>query len=454
MADVYLSVGTSDADQKTGTPTMTIAGSPKVMTFSTAQTGNIGVGDIVDATLKYMIVSKTDTSNWGVRLISGLAASDVGSDTTVTTIKRAFNSIEAAMHGTTPGAANASHLNTLDLVAAGFTLFIACYADGPDSSLTTIDSTWDTDATNRIEIFAPVKTSQVNNPQRTDYIQDGSGYEIKSTAGTARSNFELMADFVTVKAIKIVRTSTNDDFRHAIDMQPGGNRGNDNTVEKCFVICESGNGDAVLVKHTQSDTSALRAKIKDNIIISESSICDSGLSSQAGFANLASEQSHIYNNVIYGSYTDRAVSLRSIDETNDAGRQDFKNNYIFNDTANNDIVFQDTYTNAVVNFDFNSTDSTQGGTNNSNFRTEVADVDFVDETNGSLDLHIQSTSDLVNNGIGPSSDSETNTADIDDDAREGTTCDVGVDEVPVVAVTLTDRGIERGVQRGILTGVS
>ncbi len=440
---VGYSVGLSGFDLKTGSPTMTIAGSPKIMTYSIAQTGDIGIGDIVLANaISYMTVSKTSTTQWGVRNINGTAASDVGSATTVTSIKRAFNSHEDAIHGATPMAADASHLNTLDLVAADFDLFIACYADDSDDSLTTIDAAWTTDATNRIKIFVPIDTvNEVNNSQRTDYIQNGGGYEVKSTAATGRSNFEFNASFVTIEGIKIVRTSANDSFRRAFDFQAGGNDGNDNTLEKCFIICESGNGDSVLVNHVQSNTSCLRTAIKDNIIISESSVCEKGLFSQASFADLASEQSHIYNNVIYGSFTDEAVRLKSLDGTTDAGKQDFKNNYMFNDTANPDITFSDSYTNAVVNFTNNASDDTTAGTSNNNKRILVTDADFVDETDGSLNLHIQSTSDLINNGVGPATDAETNTKDIDGDTRSGTTCDIGADEV--VAVAVADIGLAR-----------
>jgi len=423
--EVGYSVGTTGVDRKTGSPTMTISGG--VMTFNIAQTGNIGKGDIVEAnSLFYMLTGKTSTSIWSVRNKDGTAASNVGSPTTVDGIEREFSSSEDAAHGATAMAGDASHLNTYDLAANDYNLSIVCYDDASDDSLVEVNTVWTTDATRRIKIFAPIDTvNDVNNSQRNDRIQNGGGYVVQSTVGTGRSNFELMASFVTIEGIKIIRTSTNDKFRRAIDQASGG--GNDNSVFKCFVICESGNDDSTLVNHNSDNTSGLRFSLKGNFVLSESAVCKSAFSSDVNFNDTASDQSHLYNNIFYGKFAETAVKLRSQND-NDAGRQDYKNNYMFNSTANPDIIFQNNYNNAVVNYDNNATDTTEGGTNNDNIRILVVNMNFVDETANQLDLHISAGSTAIDAGVGPATDSEVPTEDGDEDPISGTDCDIGGDE--------------------------
>ncbi len=77
--------------------------------------------------------------------------------------------------------------------------------------------------------------------------------------------------------------------------------------------------------------------------------------------------------------------------------------------------------------DYNySNDATAPGAN-SEINKTLSDVDFVSTTGGSEDFHLQSTSDAIGIGIGPSSDSDIPTDDIDGDTRSGTTTDMGAD---------------------------
>jgi hypothetical protein len=54
-------------------------------------------------------------------------------------------------------------------------------------------------------------------------------------------------------------------------------------------------------------------------------------------------------------------------------------------------------------------------------------------TDGSQDYHLQdlavNRNDAEDAGIGPSSDANVPTSDIDGDSRSGTTCDMGADEI-------------------------
>lgn len=90
----YRSIGTSAADLKTGTPTVTI--SSGIATFNTAQTGNIGLGDKLTyntSSVAY-ITAKTSTTVFSVQTESGGIPSDV-TDATVNSITRAYNTLQA-----------------------------------------------------------------------------------------------------------------------------------------------------------------------------------------------------------------------------------------------------------------------------------------------------------------------------------------------------------------------
>jgi len=87
--DVYYSIGTSTADLKTGSPTITIASN--TATFTVAQTGNIGVGDVITygGSRKAYIKSVVDNTTFVVQSATGGSISD-GSGA-VASIMRVFN---------------------------------------------------------------------------------------------------------------------------------------------------------------------------------------------------------------------------------------------------------------------------------------------------------------------------------------------------------------------------
>jgi hypothetical protein len=94
---VYYSVsgGADTSDKKTGTPTITL--SSGVATFSEAQVGNIGVGDVVtyDTDKVCYISSKTSTLVWNCVTVVGAVPDDIV-DSTVVSIKRVFTSLSGA----------------------------------------------------------------------------------------------------------------------------------------------------------------------------------------------------------------------------------------------------------------------------------------------------------------------------------------------------------------------
>jgi hypothetical protein len=145
--DVYYSIGTSTADLKTGTPTITIAGG--IATLSVAQTGNVGVGDAITyAGQTVYIKSVLSPTQFVVQAADGGVPSDIAG-AAVTSIKRAFNSIADAVSQSS----DASHLGTSDLVAGDTRLHWVLYNDGPFTvtTTTTIDG-YTTDATHNITL--------------------------------------------------------------------------------------------------------------------------------------------------------------------------------------------------------------------------------------------------------------------------------------------------------------
>ena len=265
MANVYYSVGTSTSDLKTGSPNIEITSG--VATLSVAQTGNIGVGDIILAnSISYIIVGKTSTSIWSVRDIDGTTAGDIGS-TAVTSIKRAFNSLNGAINGTSSGID--ALIGTQDLVTATFNLFVPCYADGVDSTKAEID-TWTCNATYRITIYTPTNTAtECNNSQRHDGTWAGGGYNL-TQAGTTFYVLSIKnTAYVTIDGLRIGPTGP------------------------------SGNG-----IYQASGVSANQLTIKNNI-------CKSNLSSGIQILTTGTDVVYIINNLCYDNGQDGILYGRS-----------------------------------------------------------------------------------------------------------------------------------------------
>ncbi len=76
--------------------------------------------------------------------------------------------------------------------------------------------------------------------------------------------------------------------------------------------------------------------------------------------------------------------------------------------------------------DYNAVEDDDGGDGTNEQIISNWDLVFTDPDNG--DLTALSTGDHIDNGIGPSSDSDVPTTDIDGTTRSGSTCDIGADE--------------------------
>ena len=204
--EVYYSVGQSSSDLKTGSPTINIVSG--AVTFSVAQTGNIGVGDEIDYDTdnkKCYISAKTSTSVWSCTTATGQAPGDIN-EATVNSIKRAYTSLSEAESG----AEDADHLNTLDLTSGdGYVLNFPCYYDsGADTDSMTI-SGWTTAADNYIRIYTPTSTiSQVNNSQRHEGSWDDERYRLEVESPSS-SIVSIESSFVKVDGLQIKITANS-----------------------------------------------------------------------------------------------------------------------------------------------------------------------------------------------------------------------------------------------------
>jgi hypothetical protein len=211
--NVYYSVGQTAADLKTGSPTIGVSGT--AVTFSTDQTGNIGVGDVItyDTDNKKCYISgKTSTLVWSCVSATGGTAPNVGVGTTVNSITRAFTSLSAAE----AGASGINYLNDADLTNGNYILNLPCYYDtGPDTNAVTIDG-WTTGPNNYIKVYTPNDVyTEVNKPQRHSGKWDEGKYNISATPSYGTPIVGINAEYVRITGLQI---STSLGGRNAIDL--------------------------------------------------------------------------------------------------------------------------------------------------------------------------------------------------------------------------------------------
>ncbi len=433
---VYYSVGTSTSDLKTDGPTISISNDTAI--FSTAQTGAIGIGDVITYDTddkKAYIKGKISNTQWNVSTATGTTPSGV-TNKTVTSITRAFHSLGAAVNGPSPGAANSSHLNTKNLVSNNYLLVIACYADGVDTSMTTVDYSWTTDTAHYIKIFTPTDTTaECNANQRHNGAINGGGYTLNSpNSNSYVYNLDIDAYYTKVFGLKVIRTSANWDYGYCI--------GHRNYTVNSGIGCEvaynllyesSGGGNGgVLSWSNVSWTSGYGLNCHDNIIVSGSSTAKYGLSLYAGYQNDAAHRIKAYNNTVYGTFISSGGAFR-IYVHNSSGSSYLpliRNNYAVCTGNGPDYLLPDSsnLNNTLSAFAYNASDDNTAGTSNNNKTISAANMQFVSTTSGSQDLHIQSSSSARGQGIGPSDDANVPTKDIDGETRAGSTSDIGADK--------------------------
>jgi hypothetical protein len=419
--DMFFSAGDSATDRKVAS-NVTITDNKA--TFSVAQTGNIGVGDIIDYDVdnkKMFIVGKLDTSNWLVRTATGGIPGDIAGKT-VNSIKRSFASLTAAMDTAAAGAGDASHLNTYDIDTANIQLSIACYKDQIDVGGDTEITGWTVNSSHFIKIYAPHDTThEVNTRQRHTGIA-GTGYRINPSGPINIAVIYIQEQYTVVEGIEIY------DFGTVTDAGIQASTAADYSTIDSNIIHDDG---GTTVRGINVSLNADYVTIINNIVYDMS---EHGI--------VADDNNYIYNNTVYNCAEDginnnnsTPVVVNNISMGN--GQKDYEDNGGSWGTGS----------------DYNlDSDGLAPGANS--IHNKSAGNQFVSIVGGSEDFHLKASSDAIDNGIGPSSDSNVPVLDIDLELRSGTITDIGVEESGLVHVSfIPTHNIGRGLGIGLSEGV-
>lgn len=398
VTQVYYSVGQSSSDLKTGSPTIGITNG--VATFSTAQTGNIGVGDRITYSGGIVYISgKTSTTVWDVVTNAGLVPGDVASGTSVTSITHEYTSLS----GAEAGATDSTHLNTSDLTTVrGYVLNFPCYYDsGADTTAATVDG-YTTNSSDYIKIYTPNNTStEANTSQRHSGVWSTSKYYLAPATGIVLT---ISDENVRMEGLQVNSTDNNGIYVN------GATGASDVRVSQSII---KGNSTASKYGINLASTgSSSNARIWNNIVYDYS-----GASAAAAYWNDADWTIYIYSNTIQNS----AIGLSRGNDT----AHYTKNNLIHATDA-----FSGTFTDNDTNNDYNSISENNAdvaigsnGKYNQTYYFSDADGD---------DFHLSlRDSGAINSGVVLSSDANLAfSTDIDGDQRVSTTgkWDIGADE--------------------------
>ena len=406
-AQVYFSVGQSTADLKTGTPNVVIASG--VATFDTAQTGNIGVGDVmVVNSISYYIASKTSTTIWNVVTATGATPTNISS-TALTSIKRVYTSLNSAVSGAS------TLLGTTDLTSANVILNIPCYYDsGPDTTAVTV-SGYTTSATNYIKIYTPNNTTtEANNSQRHQGKWDSGKYWIN--AGVNADAVDILSSHVIFDGIQMDGNMSGW-FGTTIAVSLVNSVGSQ--VSNCIIKnIQHSNGSSKAIYSWSS--LVVNIKIFNNIIYSSTR----GIQN-TGANSWTPTYIYIYNNTVYNCPNAGIVSstLATI----------AKNNIVSNcgvDYTDGGIAPFDATSSNNISYDATSPNS--GATDCGGHSCRSQTVSFVSTVSGSEDFHLSLTDTAAKNaGADLSADANLPfSTDIDGQTRNlnGLGWDIGADE--------------------------
>jgi peptidoglycan hydrolase-like protein with peptidoglycan-binding domain len=418
--NVYYSVGQTSTDLKIGSPAVTITGGAAV--FSSAQTGNIGVGDEVtyaSGQIAY-ISGKTssDQHHWTLETATGGVPADV-TNATVTSITRAYTSLEAAVTGAT----DSDHLNGSDLAELNVILNFPCYYDtGPDTgSGVRILNTDITTPTNYIQIYTPIDTvNQVNKSQRHDGAWTASGaYEIDTTGQYA---IRIDTNYARIIGMQVSATISGSFARTLMFDGISGSGGyiilDSNILRATMVGAPS---DAEGIGFT-SPPAGPNATITNNVIYGYT-----GNSLDAGMYLKGLGTYFVYNNTVYNSY-DGFLSTRN-------GTTQVPIVFYKNDLAQDTIAGYSTSFTTIGTSTNNLSDHADApGSNTQTSKT----ISFINPSNGDFHLLYSDTAAL-DKGVDLSADANyAFTNDIDGQTRPyNSVWDIGADEYEPSAPTIT-----------------
>lgn len=291
-----------------------------------------------------------------------------------------------------------------DLVSADDWHHVYCRASAGsvDNSLVLI-AAWVTDATHYILVEAAAGDEAL----KTSY--SASRYRLEVTDDRC---LEIFEDYTRIKSIQIKAIYDTANFLGAIFFRSPSPASNDMWVDNCRVETSGGG----VYYGSFCDDANANIKMRNNIFNN----CERWAVSFNQFTTL-----EFYNNIIYNPNF-QGVLL------NGDGDADIKNNSIFETTddvsnaSTGTVTVQYNCADDDLNTEFTETTNVQpSGSDPDNEYSDPAAGDFTAITGGNIE----------NNGVGPSTDSNVPTTDIDGTVRSGTTCDIGADEIAGVGPT-------------------
>jgi hypothetical protein len=424
--DIYYSVGTSTADLKSGSPTITI--SSGTATFSTAQPDNVGVGDKITyntSSIAY-ITGRTSSTVYTVETATGGTPANV-SGQTVNSIKRTFNSLSSANSNSHA----ASYLNTYDLVTNNYVLHWPCYKDGVMDDSPSLSGSYTTNATHYIDIYTPKSTSEVGTSQRHTGIA-GTGFVLKPVVSSPPGGgyyVIVVNPDVHITGIEIDGSSVTNQqgiFAIYVNSAPTGAV---NVFEDLIIHDITNSSGTSTVAGIRTDYA--QTYISNSIIYN---ITNNTTSASATYgidynAYGGSGTNYVYNNTLYKiSNTNAGNTGNAYGIYRSNGTVTAKNNAVLNVTSAGGSGY---CYNGISTQAYNvSSDATASGTGSQTNKTSYSSY-FVSTTSGSENLHLTGDSYSLWGSYGTNLSGDPNlpvTDDIDGDARDSSNPDIGADE--------------------------
>jgi hypothetical protein len=236
-----------------------------------------------------------------------------------------------------------------------------------------------------------------------------SRYRLETSNATALWEYD---GWVTYKYLQVGKSSSNGDYQRVFELGPAG-ISNDRIIIGCRFKQASNN--------SYIEQGIVLADSNCDIVVENSIIYNSGTDADTDNVALLIQDCNtalIYNNDVFDGYYNikRDAGTVTVKNTN-AGTAGQNN---FNGTITVDYCCSDDGT--------GTNSQTPNGADWDNELNDSANGDFTALTGGNIE----------DNGVGPTSDANVPTTDIDGTTRSGTTCDIGCDEYVSVG------GVEMG----------
>ena len=331
---LYRSVGiTATALASGAANALTISGS--TATFASALPNNIGVGDVIqydsdgnnsiDALA--FIHGRTNSQTYTVANKNGATPTAVVGDNNWG-VYRAYTSL-ANWESQTENANILEPVEndvnpSLNLVTANTIMYVACYADGADTTAVFLNG-WTTGVANHIKIFAPALSSQVGITQRHSGVWDTTKYRIEA-ANTQVIDIGPGAGDVWIDGLQIHLLSANGNGQDAVNIDQTTNYANhriSNNIIRAGPITAA----AVYGIYAKDAVGLAVVRIWNNIIYGfNGQATNTAIYSDGDYG--ASFTIYAYNNTVYG------CSLGFYRNQAPAGPFILKNNIAYNNTDN------------------------------------------------------------------------------------------------------------------------